>query len=110
MAGQLAKLDENLAEAAQAHERAGNARKALVAFAEAGVEELHRAGRELQRWTGTEGTVEDILSDVRQVSRAVVEPGSGSWPPSGAPIATSWSCEWTTGATGGWTNSREDKG
>ena len=71
LAGQLARLDENLAEAEQAHERAGSARKALAAFAEAGVEGLHRAGRELQRWTGTKGTAEDILSDVRQVSRAV---------------------------------------
>ena len=71
LASQLAKLDEGLAEAEQAHERAGSARKALAAFSEAGVEGLHRAGRELQRWTGTKGTAEDILSDVRQVSRAV---------------------------------------
>ena len=70
LAGQLAKLDENLAEAEQARERADSAEKALATFAEAGVEGLHRAGRELQRWTGTKGSATAILFDVRQVSRS----------------------------------------
>ena len=71
LVGQLAKLDENLAEAEQAHERAGGARKALATFAEAGAEGLHRVGRELQRWTATKGSANAILSDIRQVSQAI---------------------------------------
>ena len=71
LAGQLAKLDEDLAEAEQAYERAGAAAEALAAFSEAGVEGLHRAGRDRQRWAEAEREVEAIRSDVRRVSRAV---------------------------------------
>ena len=71
LAAHLAKLEENLAEAEQAHERAGRAETALAAFAEAGVEGFHRAGRDLQRWTGTKRGAEAMHSDVQQVSRAV---------------------------------------
>ena len=71
VAGQLAKLDEDLAEAEQAHERAGSAEKALAAFAEAGVEGLHRAARHRQRWTEVQGSAEAIRSDVRKVSVSI---------------------------------------
>ena len=71
VAGQLAKLDEDLAEAEQAHERAGSAEKAVAAFAEAGVEGLHRAARHRQRWTEVEGSAEVIRSDVREVSESI---------------------------------------
>ena len=46
LAKQLAGLDESLAEAGQAHDRASNAGKSLAAFSEAGVDGLHRAGRD----------------------------------------------------------------
>ena len=71
LAGQLAKFDENLAEAKQARKRAFNARKVLAGFAAAGVEGLHRAAWELQRWTGTKESAEAILPEVRKVSQGV---------------------------------------
>ena len=70
VAGQLAELDEKLPEAEQAHERAGRAEKAAVAFAEAGVEGLHRAARHRQRWTEMQGSAEAIRSDLREVSES----------------------------------------
>ena len=73
LAGQLNKFDENLAWAKQALERAFKAKKALAAFAAAGVEGLHRAVRELERWTGTKGSAEAILPEVRKVSQGVAE-------------------------------------
>ena len=71
LAKKLAKLDEDLAEAEQAHERASSARNALAAFSEAGVEVLHRAGRDLQRWTVTKRSAESIRSDVRELSQSI---------------------------------------
>ena len=71
LAKQLAWLDENLAEAEQAHERAANARKALAAFSEAGVDGLHSAGRKLVRWEEAKRSVEVIRSDIRQVSESI---------------------------------------
>ena len=71
LAKQLAGLDENLAEAEQAHERASSARNALAVFSEAGVEGLHRAGRDRQRWVEAQRGAETIRSDLRRVSESV---------------------------------------
>ena len=73
LAKQLAGLDENLAEAEQAHERASSARKSLAAFSEAGVEGLTRAGRDRQRWAEAQRGAEAIRSDLRRVSESVTE-------------------------------------
>ena len=43
-------LDEETAEAEQAFERSQRAAEELDAFSEAGIEELHNASRDLQRW------------------------------------------------------------
>ena len=71
MATQLTGLDESLAEAEQAHERARNANHALTAFSEAGVAKFHQAGRDRQRWTEVKRSVESIQSDIHQVTLAV---------------------------------------
>ena len=71
LAKQLAKLDEDLAEAEQAHERASSAGEALAAFSEAGVEGLHRAGRDRQRWTDLKRDAEAIRLDVGQVAQSI---------------------------------------
>ena len=72
LAKQLARLDDNLAEAQQAHERADNARTALAAFSEAGVEGLHRAGRYRQRWAEAQRGAEAVRSDLSRVSKSVI--------------------------------------
>ncbi len=48
----LAKLDESLADAEQAFERARKAAKDLDDFADAGIQDLHRASRDLRSWQG----------------------------------------------------------
>ena len=72
LARQLAGLDESLAEAEQAHERASNAGKSLAAFSEAGVDGLHRAGRDQQRWAEAKRGAETIESDLHRVSQSVI--------------------------------------
>ena len=71
LANQLARLDDNLADAEQAHERANNAKKALAVFSEAGVEALHRAGRDRQQWDATKQGAEVIQADLHRVSQSV---------------------------------------
>ena len=71
MAKRLADLDDSLAEAEQAHARARNAKDALEAFSEAGVETLHQASRERQRWTEARRSAETIRHDIRRVALAV---------------------------------------
>ena len=71
LAKELSGLDESLAEAEQAHERASSARKALAAFSEAGVEGLHRAGRDRQRWAEAQRGAEAVRFDLRRVSESV---------------------------------------
>ena len=71
LAKQLARLDDNLAEAEQAHERAENAKQALAAFSEAGVEVLHRTNRVRQQWDAAKRGAEVIQSDLRRVSESV---------------------------------------
>ena len=75
LASQLARLDGNLADAEQAHERANGAKQALAAFSEAGVEVLHRAGRDRQQWDAAKRSAEDIRGDLRRVSQTV----TGFW-------------------------------
>ena len=67
----LADLDDGLAEAEQAHARARNAKDALTAFSEAGVEGLHQASRDQQRWTEAKRSAETIRSDIHSVALAV---------------------------------------
>ena len=66
-ARQLDRLDERAAEAEQAHERADSARRALEAFAEAGVERLRRAGREREAWHAAHGSAADLVKALRAV-------------------------------------------
>ena len=49
----LAKLDERLADAEQAHRRAVDANNKLALFAEAGVDRLRKAGQERLKWEST---------------------------------------------------------
>ena len=71
MAKRLAGLDDSLAEAEQAYARARNAKDALAAFSEAGVEGLHQASRDLQRWAEVRQGAETIRNDVHTVALAV---------------------------------------
>ncbi len=71
VARRLSSLDDSLAEAEQAHDRARNAKHALTAFSEAGVEKLHHAGRYRQRWAETKSGAEAIQSDLHNVALAV---------------------------------------
>ena len=71
MTKRLAALDDSLAEAEQAYARAGNAKDALAAFSEAGVEGLHQASRDLQRWAEVRQGAETIRNDVHAVALAV---------------------------------------
>ena len=71
VAKQLTRLDDSLAEAEQACQRAGNAKQALAAFSEAGVAGLHQAGRDRQDWRDVKGSAESIRSDVHRVALSV---------------------------------------
>ncbi len=71
MAKRLCGLDESLSEAEQAHVRARNAGNALTAFSEAGVEGLHQASRDRQRWTETKRVAERIRADIHRIALTV---------------------------------------
>ena len=71
MSKRLAEFDGRLAEAEQAHERASNATDALTAFSEAGVEGLHQASRDRQRWTEVKRIAERIRTEICRVSLTV---------------------------------------
>ena len=71
MTKQLADLDDSLAEAEQAHARARNAKDALTAFSEAGVEALHQASRDRQSWTEVNRSAETIRRDIHRVALAM---------------------------------------
>ena len=71
VAKQLTRLDDSLAEAEQACQRADNAKQALAAFSEAGVAGLHQAGRDRQDWRDVKGSAESIRSDVHRVALSV---------------------------------------
>ena len=105
MAKRLRDLDESLAEAEQARARSGNARKALNAFSEAGVEGLHQASRDRQRWTEARQVAEKVRSDIHRVAQTVKSqdlpesghtgtsggPGSESGMPDGGSLKRRWS-------------------
>ena len=67
-ARELDKFDDLVAEAEQAHQRSANARQALDAFSEAGVEQLHQAGRKRQIWEASNAGVLNALSSIRTAS------------------------------------------
>ena len=71
MTKRLAELDDRLAEAEQAFARARNARDALTTFSEAGVEGLHQASRDRQRWTEVMRIAERIRTEIHRVSLTV---------------------------------------
>jgi DNA repair exonuclease SbcCD ATPase subunit len=70
LARKLSKLDEQVAEAEQARDRARTAKDALAAFAEAGVERLHQAGRDRQTWASSTETAEAIHGIVGEASES----------------------------------------
>ena len=65
VARQLEKFDERMAEAEQAYQRANNAKQALAVFSEAGVEDLHRAGRERQEWEGSNLAASNVRGGIQ---------------------------------------------
>ena len=67
----LSELGESLAEAEQAHAQAKAAKQALSDFSQAGVDALHQANRERQRWAGARSQAESIGADVNRVSQSV---------------------------------------
>ena len=71
MTKRLADLDDSLAEAEQAHARARNAKHALTAFSEAGVDALHQASRDRQSWTEVNRSAETIRRDIHRVALAM---------------------------------------
>ena len=79
-AGNLAGLDEKLAEAEQDHARASRARQELDAFKGAGVDKLHVLGRRRQAWMEVTqegrrvgGEIDDALASVRSFSSAEMD-------------------------------------
>ena len=72
VAKHLTKLDENLADAEQAFERSRGAARELGAFSDAGIEDLHRATRELRNWQETARTA-------GRAGRELAPPAPGPW-------------------------------
>ena len=66
-AKRLSELYEDLADAEQAYERSGKAAKEIAAFADAGIEELHRASRDLRRWQEFGETAKVLAGDLDRV-------------------------------------------
>ena len=66
-AKRLAELYEDLADAEQACERSGKAAKEIAAFADAGIEELHRASRDLRRWQEFAETAKGLAGDLDRI-------------------------------------------
>ena len=67
----LSELGESVAEAEQAHLQAKAAKQALADFSQAGVEGLHEASQNQQRWVGARSNAETIGADVNRVSRSI---------------------------------------
>ena len=70
-AKELAGLDDSLAEAEQAVDRATAAKNALKAFTEVGVDRLQMAARDRQRWKEASDTAEAVLSDIRRAGAGI---------------------------------------
>ena len=69
-ARRLAKLDEDLADAEQACERSRKAAGELAAFADAGIEDLHRASRDLHRWREFADAAKALAADLDRIRRS----------------------------------------
>ena len=69
----LAGLDDRLAQAEQAHQRAKQAKLELAAFSEAGVERLHKASRDLRRWEEAEETTSTLNERIARGLRSAFE-------------------------------------
>ena len=67
----LAKLDEDVADAEQACERARGASKELVAFADAGIGDLHLISRHHQHWLEFSKAIKELISDLRPLIDAM---------------------------------------
>lgn len=63
----LAKLDESLADAEQAFERARSAAMDLHAFSDAGIDDLHRTSRDLRNWQGTVKAGNELAASLDRV-------------------------------------------
>lgn len=61
----LAKLDEDVADAEQACQRARSASEELVAFADAGIEDFHRVSQHHQRWLEFSKAIKGLINDMR---------------------------------------------
>ena len=68
----LAKLDDDLAEAEQAAERCRSAAKELAAFSDAGIARLHKVSRDHLSWKDTSDTATDLAADVGRALQAAV--------------------------------------
>ena len=66
-ARRLAKLDEDLADAEQACERSRKAAGELAAFADAGVEDVHRVSRDLHRWREFADAAKALAADLDRI-------------------------------------------
>ena len=66
----LAKLDEDLADAEQACERSRKAAGELAAFSDAGIEDLHRASRDLHRWREFADAAKALAADLDRIRRS----------------------------------------
>jgi len=75
IAKELENLDERVAEAEQAHQRAENAKTELTKFAAAGVDRLHRISREHRSWK-TECSVATDLQSALQTTLTQLTDGS----------------------------------
>ena len=69
----LSSLDDRLAQAEQAHERAEQAKMELAAFSEAGVERLHKATRDVRRWHEAEELASNLNKRLARVLRSAIE-------------------------------------
>ena len=69
-AKRLAKLGEDVADAEQAFERCKNAAEALNAFADAGVEDLHRVSSDLRDWQNATQAVTELSASLAGVLQA----------------------------------------
>ncbi len=67
----LENLDENLADAEQAHQRSKKAVKELVAFSNAGIEELHQVSSDRSRWKALKRVVGERVGEIGRVLASV---------------------------------------
>ncbi len=66
----FAKLDEDVADAEQAFERSKSAAAALGTFSDAGIEDLHRASRNLRDWETAAQAIGELATSLNRVLQA----------------------------------------